>query len=67
MAGTQSSTRTTLKVCRSGERSRLAAEALAAAYESLTPILRRAWPSSQSMRRCPPTEPSQRLAGGQKA
>ena len=48
MAGTPSATRKTLNLRRGCERSRLAAEALAAAYELLTPTLRRL--------ACPPTD-----------
>jgi hypothetical protein len=62
-----SPTKKTLNLCRDCERSRLAAEALTAAYELLTPILGRALPSSESTQRRPPVKPCQRLAGGQKA
>ena len=67
MAQPLSPTKTTLNLCRDYERSRLAAEALAAAYELLSPILRRALPNSESTQRRPSAEPCQRLAGGQKA
>jgi hypothetical protein len=62
-----SPTKMTLNLCRDCERSRLAAEALAAAYEFLTPTLRGALPSSEPTQHCPSAEPRQRLAGGQKA
>ncbi len=67
MAGTLSATRKTLNLRRVCERSRLATEALAAAYELLTPTLRRALPIPQSTQQCPSGRPRQRQAGGQKA
>ena len=65
MASNPSTTKKTLNLRRDCEHSRLAAEALAAAYELLTPILRRSLSSSESPQRRPSAEPRQRLAGGQ--
>jgi hypothetical protein len=66
MASNPSTTKKTLNLRRGCERSRLAAEALAAAYELLTPILRRSLPyTSGSPQRRSSVEQHQRLAGGQ--
>jgi hypothetical protein len=67
MADTPSTTRKTLNLRRGCERSRLAAEALAAAYELLTPTARRALPLSQPKQHSPSGHPRQRQAGGQQA
>ena len=65
MASNPSTTKKTLNLRRGCERSRVAAEALAAAYELLTPILRRSLLNAESTQRRPSTEQRQRLAGGQ--
>jgi len=67
MAGNPSPIKKTLNLRRGCERSRLAAEALAAAYELLTPVLRRILPLPQPTRHSPSGRPRQRQAGGQKA
>ena len=66
MANTPSPTRKTLNLRRGCERSRLTAETLAAAYELLTPILRRAFANAKSTQRRSVGR-RQRLTGGQQA
>ena len=65
MASNPSTTQQTLNLRRGCERSRRAAEVLAAAYELLTPMLRRSWPRSESPPRHLSAEQYQRLTGGQ--
>jgi hypothetical protein len=67
MASTLSPTRKTLNLCRECEHSRLAAQALVAAYELLTPLLRRALPTRQPTQHSRSAKQRQRQAGGQQA
>lgn len=64
MASNQAPAKKTLTLTRSCERSRLAAAALASAYELLTPILQRALPNSEP---APQAEQRQRQPRGQQA
>ena len=66
MASNPAPAKKSLNLSRGCDRSRLSAEALAAAYELLTPILQRALASPESSQR-PGAEQRQLLAGGQKA
>jgi hypothetical protein len=67
MPGNLSSTRKTVILRRSCERSRLGAAALVSAYELLTPVLRRTLCLSQPTQPSPTPKPCQRQAGGHKA